>query len=241
MKSSMDPELLQHGRPHGGVGFICKPISGVSYIPIQSDYDRVYGLKLVSDGKTLLTIVGVYMPYHDGRRSNFINYSETLEDAQCIMDSADSSPIIFVGDMNVSLPQCQQVTRNWFKHHPYTKHSRLMYDFVCENDLYSCNFRFDQPVNFTHFKGTNCSYIGHVFVTEYFLENVTECRILDNMDTNTSDHLPIRTTVRLNLCDSNSTYRDVADTIAKYPKVNWANRDICQQYALHIEERSQRL
>ena len=40
-KSSIDPEIVLEGRPYGGVGFVCKKIPGVTYVPINCDNNRV--------------------------------------------------------------------------------------------------------------------------------------------------------------------------------------------------------
>ena len=66
MKSSMDPEKIQAGRTHGGVGFICKEILGMEY---RSNYivsDRLCAIQLLCNHSVILTVIGVYMPYFNG-------------------------------------------------------------------------------------------------------------------------------------------------------------------------------
>ncbi len=49
LKSSVDPEEVLQGRPYGGLGFVCKPIDGVIYKPIEVDCDRIMGLQLIKE------------------------------------------------------------------------------------------------------------------------------------------------------------------------------------------------
>ena len=100
LKWSVDPEVVLQGCPYGGVGFICRKLPGLSYRSINCDNDRLCALQILSDHKVLLTVIGVYMPYVDGTTNQLKAYSETLDDIQCIIDTNDPSPIMFVGDMN---------------------------------------------------------------------------------------------------------------------------------------------
>ena len=140
MKSSVDAEVTLDGRRYGGVGFICKKIPGILYIPIVIDNDRICGMKIISSGKIILTIIGVYMQYYDGSSKIIKIYNETLQDIQCIIDTNDPIPIMIIGDMNATLPQSKTLGHQWYKRHPYNKQSLLLHDFLINNDLYCCNF-----------------------------------------------------------------------------------------------------
>ena len=48
LKSSMDPEEPLIGRPHGGVGFLCKLVPGLMYKHCDIMNDRVCHLKILS-------------------------------------------------------------------------------------------------------------------------------------------------------------------------------------------------
>ena len=78
---------------------------------------RICAMKLVSGGKTALTVIGAYMPYWDGSNAHVTMYVETLEDIQCIIDMADPAPILLCGDVNTSLPQATVLDRNWHIRH----------------------------------------------------------------------------------------------------------------------------
>ena len=150
LKSSMDPEVVHDGRPFGGVGFVCKKLNGVSYIPIKCESDRISGIQLTANGKIILTIIGVYLPYFNGKAEQAALYSETLEQVQSLLDTLEPSPTLFMSDMNAGLSQQRLLPRKWYKQHSCNDHSLLLYDFVSNNDLVNCNFSFTQKVNYTY-------------------------------------------------------------------------------------------
>ena len=104
-KSSVDPEIVLEGRPDSRMGFICKKVPGLTYIPLHTKNNRISAIQVKDSGKIQVTIIGVYMPYFSGSANQITEYSQTLEDVQCIIDNNDPLPIIFLGDMNASLPQ----------------------------------------------------------------------------------------------------------------------------------------
>ena len=216
MKSSVDPEVVLEGRPYGGVGFICKNIPGISYVNVQTDNDRLCVLQIKSNSKVLLTIIGVYMPYYDGSVAHIQEYIDTLEDMQCIIDSNDPSPIMVHGDMNVSLPQGSQLTRNWYKSRPHNRCSLLLYDFMCHNDMICGNFNYDQTVNHTFHKNGFTSYIDHVLLSSYVCSQITSCYIMSDIADNVSDHFPLKTAITLNR--QVNKYVFPTDTIPTIPK-----------------------
>ncbi len=79
LKSSIHPEMVLVGRPHGGVGFVFKSMQGIVYKPIDIECDRMMGLQLINNGKPVLNILGVYLPYCDGSREQIALYSKTLD------------------------------------------------------------------------------------------------------------------------------------------------------------------
>ena len=66
------------------------------------------------------------------------------------------------------------------------------------------NFSFRQDVNFTYQKGDNSSYIDHVLVPSYLMDRLSQCEILCRDSDNVSDHLAIKTSLQLNVPQSNT-------------------------------------
>ena len=170
---------------------------------MNCDNDRICAIQMVIDNKVQMTVVGVYMPYYDGTSSQIALYSQTLEDVQCMIDTNDPSPVLFLGDMHASVPNHRQLSRSWYRSHPYTRHSLLLYDFLCENDLYSCNFDFAQDLNYTYCKHISKSYIDHVFFSKHASDRIEKCTILNMADV-VSDHLPLQISVVIYVSDRDS-------------------------------------
>ena len=126
MKSSIDPEEILTGRPHGGIGFIANRVPGISYKPLIVDSDRISGVQLIASGRIILMVFGVYLPYFNGRSEQIDLLCETLDILQSAIDNMDSSPIMVVGDMNASLPHSSQLNKFWFRKNPFTKHSYIL-------------------------------------------------------------------------------------------------------------------
>ena len=79
---------------------------------------------------------------------------ETPNKVNCLQThwNAINSPVIILGDLNVTIPQSTIIGNNWYKQRPFNVNSMLLYDFIIDNDLNVSNFKFRQNVNFTYFK-----------------------------------------------------------------------------------------
>ena len=236
-KSSIDPETILEGRPYGGVGIICKKVSGLTYIPLKTENDRILSLQIRSRERILVTIIGVYMPHFNGSASQTAEYYETLEDIQCIIGCNDPSPVIFLGDMNASLPQSLKLPRNWHKKLPFNSNSFLLYDFLCQNDFVSCNFRHAQQINYTYSRNNTFSYIDHVFCSRYFHQSVTDCSILHDTADIVSDHLPMHLLIRLQVESKSKVPEDKLVRFNQvYPRLDWSNENQSRSFAQHVTE-----
>ncbi|KAK2158880.1 hypothetical protein LSH36_162g04050 [Paralvinella palmiformis] len=133
----MEPEKVREGRPYGGFGFICRGRNNLVFTSIQVDNDRISGLQIKYNDTNIITIIGVYLPYYDDKADQIQLYIETLDILQGCIDSCDMWPVMVVGDMNSALPRAALLPTNWYRKHPFTTHSLLLYDFLVQNDLYT--------------------------------------------------------------------------------------------------------
>ena len=226
-KSSVNPEEEPHGRPYGGVGFVCKrqPTNSYSFRPKIIDNDRIAVLQLTSRGNALLNIIGVYLPYFNGRPEQTALYAETLEILQSVIDDCDDAPIIVLGDMNAPLPQAKSVLPQWYKNRPFNHNSLQLYDFMNDNELCVANFAFSQPVNYTYKKGKHRTYIDHVLVPKHFLQNIDKCTIMGSGDIPSSDHLPIVTVITLPTIQTSLGGTDNGVSVKTIPRLDWDSQD----------------
>ena len=234
-KSSMDPEIVQSGRSYGGVGFVCHKQDQVSFRPINIDSNRVCAIQILYKSKAILTVFGVYMPYYNASKEHYEMYVETLDKIQVLIDSyAKDSPIMMCGDFNTVLPQHSLLRHSWYRQKPFNEYSLLLYDFMCNNNLITCNFNFEQPINFTYFKGQNSSYIDHVLVSKYLNESVLECSIVCNDVDCTSDHYPLRTRIQMYI-NNIEEQRKCSDSVHFYPKPEWNSPNFKIKYSDNLK------
>ena len=136
--------------------------------------------------------------------------------------------------MNASMPRAEQLTRNWYRRHPFSRHTILLYDFLCQNDMYSCNFEFKQKVNYTYCNNNINSCIDHVFFSKHCHDKIVECTILCYMPDVVSDHLPLRTTVSIDMCVDGPQDTTPPRFTTRYPRIDWSDKKQCEQYAHHM-------
>ena len=102
--SSMDPEILLHGRPYGGVAIMWRKDLPMKIYPIKVDCKRACGIKIeYSEGKTML-ILCAYMPQDN--RSKTKTDSEFEECINCMeqcIEYHNCTSVIVGGDLNVDL------------------------------------------------------------------------------------------------------------------------------------------
>ena len=232
MKSSMDPEKIQAGRTHGGVGFICKEILGMEYRSIDIVSDRLCAIQLLCNHSVILTVIGVYMPYFNGSNDQVNMYMQVLEILQGLIDVySEGKPCVIIGDFNASLPQQLALQTNWYKTRPFNRNSLLLFDFIVNNDLIVSNFCFSQPANFTYFKGHNKTYIDHCITTGYTQDLVQYCHILYDNSDNVSDHLPLCLSINIPYCKKNVSLSS-SNSLHKF--INWKDSRICDAYQHNV-------
>ena len=179
------------------------------------------------------------MPYYDKNDcSKTDEFIETLDAIQPIIDEySHFGPIEFIGDINVQLPSKKQLNRNWFKRPGFNGHSRIMYDFLCSNNLICHDLGSTQDVSYTHFQFANGVYrwIDHVFTTEHPNLIVDHCIIEDHHEDNVSDHLPIRTLLKLKVDSNVLMPGSVGDGSRRFPRPNWDNYSVRDNFNVLVK------
>ena len=228
IKSGMQMNDTYIGRPYGGVGFIARKMANITVRDLMQDDDRISVIELRYNSMICLTVIGVYMPYHSN--SSCIAYSETLDKIQGIINNV-TSPFMIVGDMNASLPSRAKLQPKWHMDKPYNKHSLLLYDMICNNELISANFSIKQTLKYTYFKGLHRTYIDHVFICKSARLHLYNCVILPENTDLSSDHLPIKTTLEIiHLEKQKHILDEPLQPMAMHAKVDWSRDDTCRSF-----------
>jgi exonuclease III len=225
LKSSINPCEKLTGRPYGGLGFICKKIPGVSYKSVLCESDRLCGVEIIASQKPVLTEFGAYLP-HDSHKGGMELYLETLHELQGLIDKCGTSPYMVLGDFNTQLPMAKTLGPRWYKSGSFNRRSRLLYDFLSDNELYVANFSFAQDVNYTFKNTTSRSYIDHIMIMESLAEKVLNCKIQSD-DDNVSDHLPLCCHIKLSIKRNMSNHNTTIDKA----NVNWSDHNVQKAYS----------
>ena len=134
------------------------------------------------------------MPFFDGKPENTDNFLETLDIIQSIIDMYGMlAPIKLCGDFSAALPTGKKLNKLWYRHKGYNQHSKILFDFLVDNDLIALDLLYMQSVSFTYFSyGNNhFSWIDRIFSSSHDISNVVKCNIVPLHENNLSDHLPV--------------------------------------------------
>ena len=63
---------------------MCKRTQGFSFYPIDCSNDRISVIKVKSGSRVSVTLIGVYMPYHNGSAAQVESYVETLAELRLL-------------------------------------------------------------------------------------------------------------------------------------------------------------
>ena len=235
LKSSIPAEAVLQGRPYGGTGFICKTIQHCTFHDVPQEDGRISVIEVLNNNRVVITLIGVYLPYFHSESTPL--YSETLDKLHGIIQNF-TSPFILLGDMNAQMPHTAQLSSQWYKSKPYNNHSMLLYDLVCDYEMTSANFQYKQSVDYTYFKGSTHTYIDHVFISDQLQDNIVGCVTLPYDVENTSDHLPMKTTIKLQTEQTSNTNGVDRSTKCITSKIDWNVNDNRQRYTHHVDRHS---
>ena len=110
-----------------------------------------------------------------------------------------------------------------------------VYDFVCDYEMTSANIQYKQSVNYTYFKGSTRTYIDHVFVSDQLQDNTVDCVILPYDVENTSDYLPMKTTIKLQTEQPRNNQEVDHTNMSITSKIDWNVNDNRLKYTNHVD------
>ena len=178
-------------------------------------------------------IIGVYLPHQRCKISDFKQQVQELNDL--IIKCKMSGEVIVIGDTNCHF-SADEGNRFSGVTTPNAKCllkclKQQMMKIIDGNDIVC------KGPNYTFYvEGIGSSYVDHVIGTEIVSANVISCEVLDDCILNTSDHLPICASFKIdciaNVCEPES--------VLKTPKVAWHKLTVNQiksNYTDPLEEK----
>lgn len=197
-KSSMEEDAGRYaGRPYGGLAVIYKKNSSYNVKELDCDSDRVITCGIFDHSDKMLSVLcHVYMPcYEPGNSLNTDCFIQCVDSMQSFVDTYSARcPVFFLGDFNVQLPASSSLNASWYKGIGFSKHSKMLHDFMNENSYACADLCFSQAVQYTYFCHARniFTWIDHVLCPMHLLSRFTKCCISPPHPDNDSDHLPVQ-------------------------------------------------
>lgn len=130
------------------------------------------------------------MPFYSGQLDQMELYTEVLDQILSVINQYGAlCPLYILGDFNAQLPYKSLLHKHWSG---YNKNSRILYEFVADNNLRVLDLESAQPLACTYFCYTSEKYtwIDHCLAVGHNSKNL-KCVIFDHDVDNVSDHLPL--------------------------------------------------
>ena len=229
------------GRPFGGIATIVKTQNGVNVRELDNSNERALITGLYDTSNRLIQVVcNVYMPFYDTGNSHCTEeYLDSLNVLQSVIDKYGAEcPVRLLGDFNAQIPRSVPSHDNWYKHKGFNRHSRLLWDFMSDNDVVAVDMLFPQPVNYTYFcdKRGAFTWLDHIICTQNGLDSIIKCRIIERSADNDSDHLPVSVSFEIQaIPESGNAQNSGKDSIDGFPvqmPIRWTEERIRKYNAL---------
>ena len=133
------------------------------------------------------------------------------------------------------MPHTSKLSSQWYKSKPYNNHSMLLNDIVCNYEITSANFQYKQMYAYTYFKGSTRTYIDHVFISDQLQDSTVGCAILPSDVENTSDPLPMKTTITLQTEQPTESNEADNSNMCITSKIDWDVNDNRLRYTNHVD------
>jgi exonuclease III len=187
--------LDPYRRGKGGVALMWK--KSLKATPIALDDDRIIGIKVYISSHRTISIFAVYLPSTNQLLQTFSDYIDRLD--ELYHQHSMHSDVLFLGDCNVQINGPKVATNN-FHTNPRTLiiqkllESANLVSVVVQSSCSGPNYTYDP-----YLSGTHRSLIDHVILKKTMLDLVRSSTIIDRVDSNVSDHLPVLVAIEVGL------------------------------------------
>ena len=169
----------------------------ISQVDIDIKTDRCIGIEIRMKNHLPLYLFNVYLP---STNTCISYYQEVLDTLQVIYDTyCEQGIVMFAGDLNGQLGSLSNrriiQTANI--------RGQCIEDFLSQNNLLSlvADVRCTGPI-YTFWSDSNngiCSQLDHFLLSNEYRSIIEWCKVVDDNDMNTSDHVPIVCCVKWNI------------------------------------------
>ncbi|CAF0893931.1 unnamed protein product [Brachionus calyciflorus] len=204
------------GRPYGGIGWIVK----------KSLYDP-YNVKIVFNNRRMscleigdITIIGVYLTSNDNSKESMIGHEMDLTELEILVEKLESfkKKYIIVGDFN-SDPGRKKT------------YDKKLIDFLDKRNLECLESKYSTQIKYTYTNGIHSSKIDHVIGPKTQTNFVEDVKILQPDQLNLSDHLPLKTTLKISAKNKQEKINNGEKKKEKKTSIDWNNPNNQIEYA----------
>ena len=218
-KSDMQNDIINHGRPHGGVAIIWKKSLVVEMTEINTLSNRLCAIRITSHDLDLI-LINIYMPCNDYNLND--EFIEILFEIMTICNTYECSDIVTAGDFN-----CDVSLNDVRAHTLFDFVTSMKFECLTLSPRFNIDYSFINSLN-------NKSLIDHLCVSKRIFESVISFVRCDDGD-NLSDHLPLilKISTKINYdgsLDNNNECQKV--------KINWgdANEQNIEDYIICLDK-----
>ena len=207
-KSDMQNDVINYGRPYGGVAIIWKKSLVVEINEINTLSNRLCAIRITSHNLDII-LVNIYMPCNEYNLND--EFIEILFEVVTICNTYECSDIVIAGDFNCD------ISLNDVRAHSFADVlTSLKLDCLTIDSKFNINYTFMNSLN-------SKSLIDHFCVSKKIYESVISFAKCDDGD-NLSDHLPLilkfSTNINHDQCLENNNNK------CKEIKVNWSDANV---------------
>ncbi|KAK3087817.1 hypothetical protein FSP39_011014 [Pinctada imbricata] len=194
---------IQKPRGYGGVAILWKDELDSKIEVLKDGSNRIQCIRVKTTSQPIL-LVSIYLPAK-GCRTNPQDYLDCMDQLQEILDKYQDHHICIGGDFNEHLTTSNNSER-----------IRCVRQLISDNQLQSLTY----GSTFIHPNGKDSSEIDYFLVKTHSDIRVKKMDKMEGLETNTSDHHPIRCNLSLEIARNRKS-----STVTQQSKINWDKVD----------------
>ena len=214
------------GRPFGGSLLLLRKRTFWDTNILLQDNNITSVVTKIYDSPVIIT--GVYLQPLSSKSDCFDNYKSQLSSISGLINQlSESHDSITLGDFQ-SCPSAPN-SRRTSKLNPFSK---FLTAFLAENHLTPVDITNDEGPTYTyhHLSLPNRSYIDHILVSQNLLSLFNKTEVLEPNPLNTSDHLPVATSMIKPQQAKNTSNENREFTTGFIPNYMWKNEQFNSIY-----------
>ena len=227
-------EKHANGRPFGGNCFLVNKDLFKSFDILHQD-KHIFSLKLTCSESPII-LIGVYLTASQNNSECQDEYLSQLALISALLEQyADEAECVVVGDFQ-SFPT--QIYDTKIRNHPSRNIlSHHLKSFLLNNDLDLIDIASGDGPNYTyhHVSLQRQSYIDHIVVSKFSSLDTVNCGVLEDQILNTSDHLPVFISLKLNLINKINSQEQLNHEQLKIPSYMWKNNQFLSLYQENLQ------